>query len=108
MTHAGWEPEGEVEGITYRAEGSGPPLLLFPLDLAPSQWDPLLAELTARFSVQSGAGAGSSPAREEPPARADAGTGSRAPIQTIGASTPSAPRPSTALATRQPATAISH
>ena len=40
---------GEVAGITYRIEGSGPPLLLLPLALAPSQWDPLLPRLRERF-----------------------------------------------------------
>jgi SAM-dependent methyltransferase len=40
---------GEVAGITYRARGSGPPLLLFPLYLAPSQWAPLLPALAARY-----------------------------------------------------------
>jgi SAM-dependent methyltransferase len=52
---AGLEPvhltdsEGEVAGISYRVQGSGPPLLLFPLHLAPSQWDPLLPTLAERY-----------------------------------------------------------
>src|SRR5438067_12511743 len=41
--------EGEVGGITYRIRGSGPPLLLMPLDLAPSQWEPLIPELSRRY-----------------------------------------------------------
>jgi SAM-dependent methyltransferase len=40
---------GEVAGISYRIEGSGPPLVLFPLSLAPSQWEPLLPRLRERF-----------------------------------------------------------
>lgn len=43
------EPEGEVAGITYRIRGAGPPLFLMPLSLAPSQWDPLIATLSARY-----------------------------------------------------------
>jgi SAM-dependent methyltransferase len=42
---------GEVAGVTYRVAGSGPPLLLFPLDLAASQWEPLLPALAARHTV---------------------------------------------------------
>ena len=43
------EGEGEVAGITYTIRGSGPPLVLLPLQLAPSQWDPLLPRLSAHF-----------------------------------------------------------
>ena len=43
------EGEGEVAGISYRVEGSGPPLLLFPLALALSQWEPLMPKLRERF-----------------------------------------------------------
>jgi SAM-dependent methyltransferase len=43
------EPEGEVAGITYRIRGGGPPFVLMPLSLAPSQWDPLIATLSARY-----------------------------------------------------------
>jgi ubiquinone/menaquinone biosynthesis C-methylase UbiE len=43
--------EGEVGGIHYRALGSGPPLVLLPLGLAPSQWDPLLPGLVAEHTV---------------------------------------------------------
>ncbi len=45
------EGEGEVAGITYRVQGSGPPLVLFPLDLAPSQWEPLLPRLNSRYTT---------------------------------------------------------
>lgn len=41
--------EGEVEGISYRVQGSGPPLVLLPLAAAPSQWDPLLARLSQQY-----------------------------------------------------------
>jgi hypothetical protein len=43
------EGEGEVAGITYRVRGSGPPLVLMPLDLTPSQWEPLIEPLSARY-----------------------------------------------------------
>jgi SAM-dependent methyltransferase len=41
--------EGEISGITYRIRGSGPPLVLMPLDLAPSQWEPLIPELSENY-----------------------------------------------------------
>jgi ubiquinone/menaquinone biosynthesis C-methylase UbiE len=41
--------EGEVAGICYRIEGSGPPLVLLPLVLAPSQWEPLHSRLSERY-----------------------------------------------------------
>ena len=41
--------EGTVAGITYRIqEGDSPPLVLLPLGLASSQWDPLLSHLSTR------------------------------------------------------------
>ena len=40
---------GEVAGLTYRVSGAGPPLLLLPLSLAPSQWEPLLPMLNRRY-----------------------------------------------------------
>jgi ubiquinone/menaquinone biosynthesis C-methylase UbiE len=43
------EAEGEISGITYRIRGSGPPLVLMPLDLTPSQWEPLIGQLSARY-----------------------------------------------------------
>ena len=43
------EGEGEVAEISYRIRGAGPPLVLMPLDLAPSQWEPLIARLSARY-----------------------------------------------------------
>ena len=45
------EGEGEEAGISYTVRGSGPPLLLFPLGLAASQWDPLLPALAEHYTV---------------------------------------------------------
>jgi SAM-dependent methyltransferase len=47
---------GEIAGLSYRVEGDGPPLMLLPLALAPSQWDPLLARLAERFCTISVSG----------------------------------------------------
>ena len=43
------ESEGEVAGISYRIRGAGPPLVLLPLFLAPSQWEPLRARLGEKY-----------------------------------------------------------
>ena len=43
------EGEGEVAGIRYRVRGSGPPLVLLPLEWAPSQWEPLIPMLGERY-----------------------------------------------------------
>ena len=40
---------GEVAGISYRIWGAGPPLLLLPLGLAASQWEPLLPRLGEHY-----------------------------------------------------------
>ncbi len=40
---------GEIAGLSYRIQGSGPPLVLLPLALAPSQWEPLLPQLSQHF-----------------------------------------------------------
>ena len=45
------EGEGEEAGISYTVRGSGPPLLLFPLGLAASQWEPLLPALAERYTT---------------------------------------------------------
>lgn len=45
------EGEGEIAEISYSIRGSGPPLILFPLALAPSQWQPLLPLLGERYST---------------------------------------------------------
>ena len=47
------EAEGEVAWISYRIRGTGPPLVLMPLSLAPSQWDSLIATLSARYCTLS-------------------------------------------------------
>lgn len=39
---------GAVADITYNIQGAGPPLVLLPLSLASSQWDPLLSRLSTR------------------------------------------------------------
>ncbi len=39
--------EGEIAEISYSIRGSGSPLVLLPLALAPSQWEPLLPALSA-------------------------------------------------------------
>jgi len=43
------EGEGEIAGISYRICGSGLPLVLLPLGVAPSQWEPLLPRLSERY-----------------------------------------------------------
>jgi len=43
------EGEGEVGEISYRIRGAGPPLVLMPLDLAPSQWEPLISTLSQSY-----------------------------------------------------------
>jgi ubiquinone/menaquinone biosynthesis C-methylase UbiE len=42
------EGKGEIAGISYRVQGAGSPLVLLPLSVAPSQWEPLLPQLTKR------------------------------------------------------------
>jgi SAM-dependent methyltransferase len=41
--------EGEIAGIRYRIRGAGPPLMLLPMFLAPSQWEPLVPRLSERY-----------------------------------------------------------
>lgn len=41
--------EGQAAGILYRIQGSGPPLVLCPLQYAPSQWDCLLPRLSQKY-----------------------------------------------------------
>jgi hypothetical protein len=43
------EGEGEIAGISYRIRGAGPPLVLLPMFLAPSQWKPLVPRLGERY-----------------------------------------------------------
>ena len=45
------EGEGEVAGISYKIRGSGPPLLLIPIEYAASQWEPLESRLAQHFST---------------------------------------------------------
>ena len=42
---------GEHAGLTWQIDGDGPPLLLLPFFLAPSQWDPAVARLAEQFTV---------------------------------------------------------
>ena len=42
------DAQGTIAGITYRIHGQGAPLVLLPLSLAASQWDPLLSHFSAR------------------------------------------------------------
>jgi SAM-dependent methyltransferase len=42
---------GSHSGLNYRVVGQGPPLVLLPFFLAPSQWEPALAELGQHFTV---------------------------------------------------------
>jgi SAM-dependent methyltransferase len=41
--------EGELAGITFRVRGAGPPLILLPLDLAPTQWSALIPQLAEHW-----------------------------------------------------------
>jgi hypothetical protein len=41
--------EGQIEGISYRLQGAGAPLVLLPLGLAAAQWEPVLAPLSAQY-----------------------------------------------------------
>ena len=43
--------EGEVAGLSYRIEGVGPPLVLLPLWLSPSQWEPIVPCLRQRHAT---------------------------------------------------------
>jgi SAM-dependent methyltransferase len=43
------EGQGEMAEISFRIRGAGPPLVLMPLDLAPSQWEPLIPKLSERY-----------------------------------------------------------
>jgi ubiquinone/menaquinone biosynthesis C-methylase UbiE len=41
--------QGEIAGLSYRMRGAGPPLVLLPLFLAPSQWEPLVPRLSQQY-----------------------------------------------------------
>jgi len=40
---------GVVAGISYHIQGSGPPLVLMPLGLVPSQWEPIIPVLAEKY-----------------------------------------------------------
>lgn len=52
---------GSVAELVYQVCGKGPPLVLFPLGLAPSQWQPLLDDLANHHGVVSISGAHTQP-----------------------------------------------
>jgi SAM-dependent methyltransferase len=41
--------DGETAGISFKVQGAGPPLVLLPLDLAPTQWTALVPRLAERW-----------------------------------------------------------
>lgn len=43
--------KGEAAGISYRVHGEGPALVLLPASISPSQWDPLVEQLSEHFAV---------------------------------------------------------
>jgi SAM-dependent methyltransferase len=45
------ETEGSYAGLRYSIRGNGPPLMLLPLSLAPTQWNSLVGRLSERFCV---------------------------------------------------------
>jgi ubiquinone/menaquinone biosynthesis C-methylase UbiE len=45
------DERGEIAGISYHMRGAGPPLVLLPLFLAPSQWEPLVPMLSQHYCV---------------------------------------------------------
>lgn len=48
---------GVVAGISYHIQGSGPPLVLMPLGLVPSQWEPIIPVLAEKYCTISLGGA---------------------------------------------------
>lgn len=40
------DEEGKVAGVSYRVPGSGPPLVLMPIEYSSSQWEPVISQLT--------------------------------------------------------------
>ena len=50
------EQEGEEDGIYFKVQGSGPPLVLLPLGAAPSQWEPVIDSFSQRYCVISMSG----------------------------------------------------
>ncbi len=43
--------DGEADGIYFRVQGSGPPLVLLPLGAAPAQWDPVVEAFSEQHTV---------------------------------------------------------
>lgn len=43
------QTDGRWDGLLYRVKGSGPPLVLLPLQYSPSQWDPILDRLSQHY-----------------------------------------------------------
>ena len=43
--------EGEIAGVRYSIHGQGPAVVLMPLSLAPSQWEPLVPRLANDYAV---------------------------------------------------------
>lgn len=43
--------DGEVAGVTYRAKGTGPAVVLLPMLLSASQWEPIIDRLAADYCV---------------------------------------------------------
>ena len=52
---------GTVAELAYRVLGNGPPVALFPLGLAPSQWHPLVESLASDYTILSVSGAHTQP-----------------------------------------------
>jgi hypothetical protein len=52
---------GTIAELAYRVLGNGPPVALFPLGLAPSQWQPLVESLTSHYTILSVSGAHTQP-----------------------------------------------
>ena len=55
------QTEGEWGGYIYRVRGSGPPLVLLPLQYAPSQWDLLIDRLSQNYCTITVTGANVGP-----------------------------------------------
>ncbi|MEE9146962.1 MAG: methyltransferase domain-containing protein [Candidatus Tectomicrobia bacterium] len=43
--------QGEIDGLIYTIEGTGPPLVLLPFSLSPSQWGPILPTLQEHYTT---------------------------------------------------------
>jgi ubiquinone/menaquinone biosynthesis C-methylase UbiE len=45
------EGMGDIDGISYQVQGTGSPLVLLPLSVAPSQWEPVLPQLSQQHCI---------------------------------------------------------